>query len=146
MKRYFFAIVALIATLGCSAAEMDDTPIEAKALPAAAQTFLKSAFPSCEVSYAMKDIDFASVEYKVVLSCGYIVEFDGKGAWTEIDGKGKALPDGVIPVAILTTVKSRFPEQKITEITLDRGNYEVKLDNGLEVNLNAAGKILHIDD
>ncbi len=146
MKRYFLALVALIATLGCSAAEMDDMPIEAKALPAAAQSFLKTIFPSCTVSYATKDVDFSSVEYKVALSCGYIVEFDSKGSWTEIDGKGKVLPDAAIPASVLATVKSRFPEQKITEISKDRGHYDVSLDNGLELEINSSGDLIRIDD
>ena len=82
-------MVALIATLGCSAAEVGDVPIDAKALPAAAKHFLKSAFPDVEVVYAIKDIDFADVEYKVALSNGIVIEFNKKGEWKDIDGNGK---------------------------------------------------------
>lgn len=146
MRKFFIALVAVAATLGASAAEADDTPIEAKALPAAAHKFLKHAFPNCEISYATKDVDFMDVEYKVALASGYVVEFNSKGAWKDIDGHGKALPEAVIPTAISHTIQKRFPGHVITDLSLDRGNYEVKLDNGLEVELNSAGKILEIDD
>lgn len=146
MKRYFFLLVATVATLTCSAAEMDDTPIEAKALPLAAKHFLRSAFPSTDVSFATKDVDWLDVEYKVMLANGYVIEFNKSGEWTEIDGKGQALPVNLIPAAALATLKSRFPEQKITEISKDRGHYDLNLDNGLEVEINTLGEIVSIDD
>lgn len=146
MKRYFLLLVATFATLASSAVELDDTPIEAKSLPAAAKTFLKTAFPTTSVSYATKDVDWLDVEYKVMLANGFVVEFNRQGEWTEIDGKGKVLPDNLIPAVALATVKSRFPEQKIVEIAIDRGHYDLNLDNGLEVEINAAGDIIGIDD
>lgn len=146
MRKFFIALVAAFAVLGASAVEIDDTPIDTKALPAAAHKFLKHAFPGCEVSFASKDVDFMETEYKVVLASGYVIEFDSKGAWKDIDGKGKALPEAVIPTAISQTIQKRFPGRVVTDLSLDRGNYEVKLDNGLEVEMNGAGKILEIDD
>ena len=146
MRKFVIVLAAVMATLGCSAAEMDDTPIKAEALPSAAQKFIKSNFPSCEVLYATKDVDFASVEYTVGLTCGYVIEFNGKGEWKDIDGKGKALPESIIPAPIRKTVEERFPGCVVTDINKERGGYEVKLNNGLEVKLNAAGVILEVDD
>ena len=146
MRKFFIAMIVSLVAFGVSAAELDDTPIDAKNLPTAARKFLKHAFPECEVSFASKDVDFMDTEYKVVLASGYVIEFDSKGAWKDIDGKGKALPESVIPTAVTHTIQKRFPGRVITDLSLDRGNYAVKLDNGLEVELNSAGKILEIDD
>ena len=146
MRKYFIAMVALIATLGCSAAEVGDVPIDAKALPAAAKHFLKSAFPDVEAVYAIKDMDFADVEYKVALSNGIVIEFNKKGEWKDIDGNGKALPEIVIPEVVRKTVQEKFPGRVVTDIAIDRGNYEIKLDNGLEVELSGSGVIIEIDD
>ena len=146
MKKFVIVLAAVVVSLGCRAADMDDTPIKAEALPATAQKFLKSTFPSCDVLYATKDIDFSEVEYTVGLSCGYVIEFNGKGVWKDIDGKGKALPESVIPEAVRKTVEQRFPGSLITDITKERNGYEVKLNNGLEVTLNKDGVILEVDD
>ena len=142
MKRFVIVLAAVVASLGCSAAEMDDTPIKAEALPSAAKSFLKSTFPSCEVLYATKDIDFSEVEYTVGLSCGFVIEFNGKGAWKDIDGKGKPLPESVIPEAIRKSIEQRFPGT----IAKERGGYEIKLNSGLEVKFSHSGDIIEIDD
>ena len=145
MKRYLIALVALCATLVSSAAEVGDVPVEVNALPATARHFLKSNFPNGEVLYAVKDVDFTSVEYKVALSDGVVIEFNKRGEWKEIDGNGKPLPESVIPEAVRKTVQKRFSGRAVTSISLDRDNYELKLDNGLEVELTGSGKIVDID-
>ena len=146
MRKYFIALVAVIASLGCSAAEVGDIPVEAKSLPAAAQHFLKNHFPNIEVAYAIKDMDFADVEYKVALANGVVIEFDKKGAWKDIDGHGKALPESVIPAHILKAVQQSFPGRVITDISIDRSHYEIKLDKGLEIEMTSAGRIVEVDD
>ena len=146
MRKYFIALVAVLASLGCSAAEVEDIPVEAKALPAAAQHFLKSHFPNSEIVYALKDVELADVEYKVALSNGVVIEFDKKGVWKDIDGHGKALPESVIPAHVLKSVRQSFPGRVITDISIDRSHYEVKLDNGLEVEMTSSGRIVEVDD
>lgn len=146
MRKFMIVLAAVMVSLGCRAADMGDTPIKAEALPSAAKKFLKATFPSCNVLYVSKDVDFAAVEYTVGLECGYKVEFDGKGVWTDIDGKGKALPESVIPEAIRKSVEQRFPGNVVTEISKERGGYEVKLSSDLEVKFNNAGEILEVDD
>jgi hypothetical protein len=49
-------------------------------------------------------------------------------------------------MAVTHTIQKRFPGRVVTDLSLDRGNYEVKLDNGLEVEMNSSGKIVEIDD
>ena len=146
MRKYLFVLVALVASLGCSAAEIGDVPIEAKALPATAQQFLKTHFPNVEITYAIKDVDFADVEYKVALSNGIVIEFNKSGSWKDIDGNGRPLPESIIPTVVLKTIKASFPGRVITDISIDRSHYEVKLDSGLEVEMNSSGKIVEVDD
>ncbi len=146
MRKLLITLLAVSATIGISAATLDDTPVEVKSLPEAARKYIKHAFPNCEILYATKDVDFMNTEYKVTLASGYVIEFDHKGSWEEIDGKGKALPTAIIPEALLHTLQKRFPGRVITKLSLDRGNYDTKLDNGLEVEFDSSGRILEIDD
>ena len=41
---------------------------------------------------------------------------------------------------------SSFPGRVITDISIDRSHYEVKLDNGLEVEMTSSGRIVEVDD
>ena len=58
-------------------------------------------------------------------------------------GMGKAVE---IPEAIRKSVEQRFPGNVVTEISKERGGYEVKLSSDLEVKFNNAGEILEVDD
>ena len=146
MRKYFIALVAVIATLGTFAAEIGDIPVEVNALPATAKHFLKTKFPNSDVVYAVKDVDFASVEYKVMLSEGIVIEFNKRGEWKEIDGKGKPLSEAVLPEVVRKMVQQKFSGTVVTCISLDKDNYEVKLNNGLEVELTSSGKIIDVEN
>ena len=94
----------------------------------------------------MLDDDYFSKEYKVYLANGTKVEFDGDGAWKEVDGKRNAIPTGFIPAKISNYVKRSFPNTTITKIERDRKEIEVKLNNGLELKFDKNGNFKKIDD
>lgn len=134
--------LAVAFTAACaSAVAQAGTPIQASALPKAAQTFLAKHFPGDRVYEAESDRGRRGLEYEVDLTSGATVDFTEQGEWKEVKAaRGKAVPDAIVPAAILKYVQTNFPEQTIVEIGRKRGGYEVELDNDIELKLTADAK------
>lgn len=121
--------------------------LEFAQLPKTAQTFVNSHFNKQPVSLVTSEKETLSpIEYKVVLQNGTEIEFDQKGNWTEVDGNKTAIPEKIIPAAILAHVKKSFPNNGITQISKERRGYDVELSNGLDLDFDLQGKFLKIDD
>lgn len=73
------------------------TVIKKEALPANAQTFLKTHFGSKKPSYILEDKEILSTEYKVQFDNKIEIEFDKKGNWKEVDAKTGKIPKSIIP-------------------------------------------------
>ncbi|WP_264553615.1 PepSY-like domain-containing protein [Flavobacterium sp. N2038] len=146
MKTKLKLTVSLIAGLifGFSA-NAQKTVIKKEALPANAQTFLKTHFGSKKPSYILEDKEILSTEYKVQFDNKTEIEFDKKGNWKEVDAKGSKIPSSIIPKKIASYVKTNFPKEKVTKIELGTSGYETKLTNGLELKFNLKGDFSKID-
>lgn len=127
-------------------ANAQKTVIKKTALPANAQTFLKTYFAKQEPTYILEDKEILSKEYKVQFANKLEIEFDGKGNWKEVDGKNNAIPTGIIPTKIATYVKTNFAKEKITKIEKGTLGNEVKLSNGLELKFNPKGNFIKISE
>ena len=146
MRTKLNLTISLIAALvfGISA-NAQKTVIKKEALPANAQTFLKTHFGSKKPSYILEDKEILSTEYRVQFDNKIEIEFDKKGNWKEVDGKGAKLPTSIIPKKIASYVKANFPKEKITKIEIGTSGYETKLTNGLELKFNLKGDFTKID-
>lgn len=146
MRTKLNLVVCLIAGLifGLSA-NAQKTVIKKEALPPNAQTFLKTHFGSKKPSYILQDKEILSTEYKVQFDNKIEIEFDKKGNWKEVDGKGAKIPNSIIPKKITAYVKANFPKEKITKIEIGTSGYETKLTNGLELKFNLKGDFTKID-
>lgn len=145
-KTILFIAAAVLVALVVPAWADNDRVIGVEKLPAAAQQFIKTHFASSEVSYAKVDKDVLGDEYKVVFTTGATVEFDQDGEWIEIDGKRTAIPAAAVPQQIRETVTERFPGRTIRKIERKRRGFEVKLDNGVELEFDRAYNLVDIDD
>ncbi|MCV9929000.1 PepSY-like domain-containing protein [Flavobacterium sp. LS1R49] len=125
-------------------ANAQKTVIKKAALPANAQTFLKTHFAKQEPTYILEDKEILSKEYKVQFANKLEIEFDGKGNWKEIDGKSASIPASIIPSKIASYVKTNFAKDKITKIEKGTLGYEAKLSNGLELKFNSKGEFIKI--
>ncbi|MBQ0147790.1 MAG: PepSY-like domain-containing protein [Flavobacteriaceae bacterium] len=123
-----------------------DQVIRFNQLPQASQNFITSYFGAKHVSAVIMDDDYFSKDYEVILNNGTKIEFDGDGAWKEIDGKRNAIPMGFVPKSISNYVKKSFPNAKIKKIEKKRFKYEVELTNGLDLEFNSKGQFTKIDD
>ena len=107
-----------------------------------AQTILKQHFADKVPAV----VTVEGKEYKVVYQSGEKAEFNKKGEWTEIDCNLLPVPAALIPEQIRATVQQTFPTATIIKIERVRKNYEVKLNNSMEMKFNKRFKMIEFDD
>ena len=143
MKRSIQAIVLLVAMLVSFNARADhDQVITYDQLPEVAQAFLKQYFADKVPLVVTVDWD----DYAIRYSSGEKVEFDKQGNWKEIDCRSSLVPAELIPEEIKTNINATFPGAIILKIDRNRRGYEVKLNNGLEVEYSPTFQVIDIDD
>lgn len=141
MKRVLFTMLVFMA-ISMSIKADNDRVITFEQLPAEAQTVLKTHFADKVPLIITKDRN----DYKVFYQSGEKAEFNKKGAWREIECKTSAVPEALVPEQILTNVKTSFPSAVITKIDQDRRGYDVKLNNGIELEYNKNFQVVGLDD
>ena len=99
-------------------------------LPAVAQQFVQTHFKAVEVSYAKVDEELFDKDYKVVFVNGSKVE----------------VPAAIVPQQIRDYVAKNFAGRKIVSIDRDKRDWEVKLDNGLDLKFDLQFRLIEIDD
>ena len=138
----FYLIAGLLFGLSANAQK---AVIKKEALPANAQTFLKTHFGSKKPSYILQDKEILSTEYKVKFGNEIEIEFDKKGNWKEVDGNNSKIPKSIVPKKIASYIKSNFPKEKVTKIEIESSGYKTKLTNGLELKFNLKEDFVKID-
>ncbi len=63
----------------------EDRIIPVESLPAAVKTYVQNNFPNSNIAYAKKENEIIRTKYKVGLSDGFELEFDGNGMLTDFD-------------------------------------------------------------
>ena len=142
MKKTVFILLALLLTMCMPMMADNDRVITFDQLPQTAQTLLKTHFADKVPLVITVDWD----DYKVMYQSGEKVEFDKKGNWKDLDCKVSAVPTALIPEQIKTHVKATFPGTTIIKLDRDRRGYDVKLNNGLELEYNKQFQVVDIDD
>ena len=144
MKKIFIAL-ACVFTLVTNACADNYQPITQTQLPEKAQTFLATYFPEAKISLARKEIDVMELTYDVIFTDGTKVEFDRKGNWTEVDCLTHPLPSGIVPEAIEKVIRTQYPEAQATKIERDHREFDVKLNNRVELTFNKNMQLVDID-
>lgn len=124
----------------------NDTPIDVSQLPAKAQTFIATHFPSLKVALATVESEVFSKTYDVRFTTGEKLEFNKSGEWTEVNCAQAAVPSALVPEAISTWVTTHYPEAMILKIERESREYEIKLSNRLEVTFDSKFRVIDIDD
>ena len=140
-----FASLALMAST-LTAFAGNDRIITVAELPAVSQQFIKTHFAGVEVSYVKVDEEMFDKDYKVVFVNGSKVEFAKDGAWKEVDCKYGEVPAAIVPQQIRDYVAKNFAGRKIVSIDRDKRDWEVKLDNGLDLKFDLQFRLIEIDD
>lgn len=143
MKR-IKAILLLVAMMVVSfnAKADHDQVITFSQMPEAAQAFHKQFFADKVPLVVTVDWDDYTIRYE----SGEKVEFDKQGNWKEIDCRSTIVPIELIPEQIKANINATFPGSKILKIDRNRRGYEVKLNNGLEVEYSPTFDVIDIDD
>ena len=129
MKKVFLFLVCLFALQTVVMAD-DDKPIQVNQLPQPAQTFIKQYFSAAKVAMAKMETDLFDKSYDVIFTNGDKLEFDKRGAWTEVNCKYSSVPGNVIPA----------------QIQKDKKDYEIKLSNGWEIKFDLKFNVIDIDN
>ena len=112
MKKVFLFLVCLF-TLQTVVMADDDKPIQVNQLPQPAQTFIKQYFPTAKVAMAKMETDLFDKSYDVIFTNGDKLEFDKRGAWTEVNCKYSSVPGNVMPAQIQKYVSTNYPDAKV---------------------------------
>lgn len=144
MKRILVIVISLMAIVCISKA--DNKPVKFEKLPAAAQKFVKENFADNTVVLVTKDDDIVAPDYEVTLDNATVLQFSNTGALEKIEAYKAGVPQYLIPKKIQEYVSATYPEVFYREYEIERGRYEVKLSNGLELTFNSALTLIEIDD
>ena len=134
-------LVAMLATSFIARADHDQV-ITFDQMPEAAQAFHKQYFAGKVPLVVTVDWDDYTIRYE----SGEKVEFDKQGSWKEIDCRASQVPVELIPEEIKANIQATFPGAIILKIDRNRRGYEVKLNNGLEVEYSPTFQVIDIDD
>lgn len=145
MKKLIMALIALFAIQQTTFAG-EDTPVTVSQLPQKAQQFIQKYYNVSDVSYAKMDKDWFETSYDVVFDNGTELEFNKDGEWIKVEQKHAPLPKGIVPAAIQEYVKTYYPKAKIMEIKREHREYEVELNNGIELTFSKDFKLIKVDD
>ena len=138
------AILLLVAmmVMSFSAKADHDQVITFDQMPEVAQALHKQYFASKVPLVMTVDWDDYTIRYE----SGEKVEFDKQGNWKEIDCRASQVPVELIPEEIKANIAATFPGAIILKIDRNRRGYEVKLNNGLEVEYSPTFQVIDIDD
>ena len=115
-------------------------------LPEEIASFVKEHFPNATIANVKTEKEAKGMEYDVILNDSTEIDFDATKQWDKVECKKGAVPEKIVPQAIATYVKDNQKGQTITEIDKnDKGGYEIKLANGMELKFDETGKFLSVD-
>lgn len=144
MKRMMFLVCMFLMMGTTYSIAGDGYVVGIQQLPAGAQEVMTKYFADKTILTILKERN----EYEVIFNNGEKIEFNKKGEWTEVSCHTTQVPDILIPDPIKARIKADFANSKIVKI--DRSSngkkYEVKLNNGLEVEFDKKFNVIKVDD
>ena len=128
-------------SLGFGARADHDQPITYNQLPQTAQALLKQYFGDKVPLIVTMDWD----DYTIVYDSGEKVEFDKNGNWKDIECYNSKVPNEAVPAQISTYISQNYPGKSVIKIERHRSVYEVKLNNGMEIEFNRNFQVIDMD-
>ena len=138
----FFLLMAMVMTMSLTmSADDDDRVITFDQLPQAAQTFLKTHFATRVPLLVTADWDDYTIRYE----SGEKIEFNRSGDWKDIECYNSKVPNEAVPAQISSYITQNYPGKSIIKLERHRSVYEVKLNNGMEVEFNRNFQVIGMD-
>lgn len=133
MKKMILAVALLLTGIVSAQADGREKPITIDNLPKAAQEFLATYFKDLTVAYAVEESKYFGSEYEVTYTDRTEVEFRADGQWSAVDRKYSAVPAAIVPQQIADYVARNFPGTFLVGIEHTCREWEVKLNNTIEL-------------
>lgn len=115
-------------------------------LPAASRLFISEHFGDIAVSHIQIEKNLVLTDsYDVILTDGTNVEFNRKGEWKEVNRHNLPVPGAIIPETIQNYVRQNYPSAMIVAVDRDFREYEIDLDNGIELKFDLQGNLVDLD-
>ena len=141
-KIKYFLLMAMVMTMSLTmSADDDDRVITYDQLPQAAQTFLKANFATKVPLLVTADWDDFTIRYE----SGEKIEFDKSGNWKDIECYSSKVPAEAVPAQISSYISKNYPGKSVIKIERHRSVYEVKLNNGMEIEFNRNFQVIDVD-
>lgn len=140
---FTFLSTSVLFAQGCADGEKI---IDVKDMPVTAQEFIGNHFPDAVILRVIFDREPGDKNYDVYFADGGKIEFDKKGQWTDIECRTSGVPDSVIPTEILNYISENFPDRHVIGIDRDRNDYELELDNGMDLRFDLNFNFMGYDD
>ena len=136
--------ISVIMTL--SSCKDEQRKITFNDLPFVSQEFLSAHFPNEVVSYIMEDDEMFDKTYEVRFIDGDNVDFDAEGVWDNVDCHNDSVPESILDVKILDYINLHVQGTYVVEIDKNRYNYDVELNNGLDLVFDSDFDFKRYDD
>ena len=141
-KIKFLLLTAMVMTMSLTmSADDDDRVITFDQLPETAQAFHKAHFATKVPLLVTADWDDFTIRYE----SGEKVEFDRTGNWKDIECYNGKVPAEAIPEQISAYLNQNYPGKSVIKLERHRSVYEVKLNNGLEIEFNRNFQVTDMD-
>ena len=138
----FFLLMAVVMTMSLTmSADDDERVITYQQLPQTAQTFLKQHFAKKVPLVVTADWD----DFTIMYETGEKIEFDKKGNWKEVTCRTSKVPSDIIPQQIKDYIQKNYPGKSVVKLDHHRSVYEVKLNNGIEIEFNRSFQVIDVD-
>lgn len=98
-----------------------------------------------EISLATIDKELFDTTYEVFFTNGNKVEFSKNGEWKDIDCEYSRVPESAIPAKIREHIDTKHKGRYVKEIDRDKRDYEIKLDNGIELKFDLKFNLIGYD-
>ena len=147
MRVLLISLITLFTFSSVSLFADDDKPIAFSQLPRKAQDFVNTFFPNDKVAFAKVEKEIFTLKYDILLVSGCKLEFAKDGSWNEVDCKYSNVPLGIIPLPISIKITELYADKaSVIEIKKEKKKYEVKLNNGIELEFDFNYNLLNIED
>ena len=141
-KIKYFLLMAMVMTMSLTmSADDDDRVITFEQLPQAAQAFHKAHFAAKAPLLVTADWDDFTIHYE----SGDKVEFDRSGNWKDIECYNSKVLAEAIPEQISAYLSQNYPGKSVIKLERHRSVYEVKLNNGMEIEFNRNFQVIDMD-
>jgi uncharacterized membrane protein YkoI len=128
----------------------DGDDVSTTDLPQSIVDYINNNYPDETIVQAEIDMENGQMVYEVYLSNGLELYFDENGAFISSDDDNEYILESDLPQSIVDYINSNYPDAEIVYAELDyedgQMEYEVKLDNGMELKFDGNGNLVSSDD